>query len=984
MTEREKIDWAETDRIMAQLRAQLEAEEMNESPAASAETGEGGEEGVAAPTATALATEVAAREAEVNSTEAGENIPTAEQEGENTENTPVDAPRGDVPVKPVAKTRKKRRRMPKLAAVENEVQAPLDNTAREEKLARAAALAREQESDLFWRQTADTPKQAQAAPKRFDAPPRITDDKKSAAVVTPSPTVTAEEPIERTAASRRKGIREAGKSDEKTPSDLLAGITVEGLLSDIFGGTAGPGGRAWLTDEGKREKEEAPLEAAAPSAPTPQEEKKPEAPTPEAAEDAPTLSLDGYRVLLPEEGGVSREGADENAKKESGIKLFSTFSVKRQREGALPKPSIAKPSADQIAFKHKMEESEEDFQLLIDLDYENELGEAIGFEKILDYHERHINGQIRDHRTGKRERRQKHKFEYTTHAQDIGISKFYAKQRRRHLINLTLTCFLMLLLFFYERSAIVLSLFGEAAVGARYPKLYVVVGLLLFLSGAVLLRRNLISGFIGLIRLAPTDYSVCSVGVIATLVYHAFLLAAPAESKLSLYLSPAMGSLCLLALSGLFNWYREFSAFRVISSKKQKYALLPRVSVGNREGNAQLRLFENEQNERVLYARPVGFVRNYFSNTEKRTDHQQAFGAGLLLVTALATALSLFVLVLREDLGLALHTAFVTFLLATPIISVLGTSLPMFCATCLRLGRRAAIVGEGAVYGCGGNTTVVIPDTDCFNPMPHEQFELVKNCDAERATVLIRALLERIGSPLSDTVHVPKERRLTPDAITLTDIDECGVAAVASGERKTPILFGNVAYLQKYGIRVSPKKDGRYETIFRNMLCVAINNRLTALFIARYRPDEEMLTLSDVMEAEGIGIKIRSKDPGVHDEMLRELFTDNSTPPGVMKPLVAESDITSERVDATVVALGSAREAAKTLATCRRIRRAIKFGTLWQFISIFFGALLGGALVLLDLIAVLPPYAVTLYTFLFSGAHALTSYATLRDKEDTP
>ena len=508
------------------------------------------------------------------------------------------------------------------------------------------------------------------------------------------------------------------------------------------------------------------------------------------------------------------------------------------------------------------------------------------------------------------------------------------------------------------------------------------VGLVIFLCGAALLRRNLIGGLIQLLRLSPSDDSLCSVSVVATLAYHMVLLFAPAESKLSLFLSPAMGSLCLLALSGLFNWYRGFSAFRVISSKQQKYALMSRVSVGNREGKAKLRLFEKEQNERVWYVRPIGFVRNYFANTEKKTDHQRALGAALLFVMAISCAFSLYTLVVEGDLSLTLHTAFVTYLLTAPVISVLATSLPMFCATCLRLGRRGAIVGESAVYECGGNTTLVMPDSDCFKPMPHEQFELVKNCDAERATVLIRALLEKIGSPLCDTVQVPREQRISPDAVTLTDIDEFGVAAVASGERKTPILFGSVAYLQKYGIRVSPKKDGRYEEICRNMLCVAINNRLTALFVAHYRPEDDMQTLVDMLEMENLNLKIRSKDPGIHDPLLRDLFADAQTPPHVMKPLVAESDITADRVDATVVALGSSREAAKALATCRRIRRAVKIGGLWQFASVLLGAMLCGACVLFGLVAALPAFAVTLYTFLFSGAHALTSYFILRDREE--
>ncbi|MBE6603795.1 MAG: hypothetical protein E7636_05665 [Ruminococcaceae bacterium] len=983
MTENEKFDWTETDRVMQQLRAQLEADSKNTDINISSE-----EQQVADATQPGA---VAAALAEPSVSEVYEEPPVQDEQSNATE---ADAPveeevvtTADVPaVQTRPKARKKRRRMPKLDAMQAQrTDTALDRTALEEKKQRAAALAREQESDLYWRRTPVGKRTSQAAAQVFDVMPSIEDEaKKPALQERPSRT---EEPIEQLWASRRNGIHNAAPEGQSKQNELLADITVEGLLNDIFGKTPGPAGRSWISSA-----EQAPVaepvvseENLTEALPEPAVTNNTPSPSHDSVADAPTVELDGCRVILPTEGELLPEENEKTVKvsqKTDSAKLFSNFFVKRQKQGALPKPSIAKLSADQMALKRALDESDEEFKFLVDLDYEDELGEAIGFEKILDYHERQINGKSRDLQDRRHMRGSKHKFEYTSHAQDIGISKFYAKQRRRHLINLTLTCLFMLLLFFYERSAIVQSFFGQAPTGAKYPTLYIVIGLVIFLCGVALLRRNLIGGLMQLLRLSPSDDSLCSVSVVATLAYHMVLLFAPAESKLSLFLSPAMGSLCLLALSGLFNWYRGFSAFRVISSKQQKYALMSRVSVGNREGNAKLRLFEKEQNERVWYVRPIGFVRNYFANTEKKTDHQRALGAALLFVMAISCAFSLYTLVVEGDLSLTLHTAFVTYLLTAPVISVLATSLPMFCATCLRLGRRGAIVGESAVYECGGNTTLVMPDSDCFKPMPHEQFELVKNCDAERATVLIRALLEKIGSPLCDTVQVPGEQRISPDAVTLTDIDEFGVAAVASGERKTPILFGSVAYLQKYGIRVSPKKDGRYEEICRNMLCVAINNRLTALFVAHYRPEDDMQTLVDMLEMENLNLKIRSKDPGIHDPLLRDLFADAQTPPRVMKPLVAESDITADRVDATVVALGSSREAAKALATCRRIRRAVKIGGLWQFASVLLGAMLCGACVLFGLVAALPAFAVTLYTFLFSGAHALTSYFILRDREE--
>ena len=51
-------------------------------------------------------------------------------------------------------------------------------------------------------------------------------------------------------------------------------------------------------------------------------------------------------------------------------------------------------------------------------------------------------------------------------------------------------------------------------------------------------------------------------------------------------------------------------------------ALIPRVSVGGKQGDALLSLGESDTRGTVWYLRPVGFVRNYFANTKKRVGNR--------------------------------------------------------------------------------------------------------------------------------------------------------------------------------------------------------------------------------------------------------------------------------------------------------------------------------------------------------------------------
>lgn len=704
-----------------------------------------------------------------------------------------------------------------------------------------------------------------------------------------------------------------------------------------------------------------------------------------SGEDDVTLQCGGQTVVIPEDTDqffapytkrVSPAFEHQNPNATSG-ELFSALSVTRPQGGAKPRVGTAKVTAEQMAFKRSVESSEEDFQLLLGLDYEKELGTAIGYEKIREYHERGLNGSRREN--GKKQRGKK-RFEYGSHAQDIGIVKHYAKKRRRLTLNLVVSLALLLLLFVYERLSFMHRWFGGEG-AARYPALYVLLGLLIFSVGVILLRRQLWEGFMQMVRLAPTDHSLCSVTVLLTYLYHLMLFFLPREGNLSLYLSPAACSMMLLALASLMDGHRESAAFRVVSSKQQKYALLTRVSVGNSDGGAADRLMRSESREEIYYARPVDFVRNYFTNTEKKPAHNSFFGSLLLLILSIGIALALYVGVMGAAARTVVHTAFVTVMLCLPALSVLITALPMFLASLLRLKRRGAIIGEETVYQTPASASLVLPEEEVFLPMHHEQFELKSDADTVRGAVLIRALLERLDSPMVESVSVDPAKRLSASAVTLTEIEDNGVSAVvidAEGKRST-LLFGGVAYLEKYGIKVSTREED-HEDLCKRLLCASVDGQLTALFLARYRLHGEILPLVNALAAENVTLVVRTKDPGVHQPQLDRLTVDAANRIRVTKPLTGELDLRADRVDATIVALGSGREVARTYATCRLVRRAGSFGGVLQILSTLFGVVLCGTLAFFGLVARIPAFAVTGYMLLWCGLHGLVSYLYLREK----
>ena len=633
------------------------------------------------------------------------------------------------------------------------------------------------------------------------------------------------------------------------------------------------------------------------------------------------------------------------------------------------------PDEMNAEFKPKplVESSGEDFSFLLGMDYEDELGDAIGFEKIRSYHEKMMNG-----RTAARKKRRGSK-EFETQSQDVQFRRNYAKQKTGRILHLSLSLLLLLVCMLYERPALVASVIGGPLDGEAYPTAYILFGLQLLVFNVALSYRSLWEGFVRLIRFSPVDYSLSSVMVIATLVYHFVLLFLPHATYPALLLSPLALSLSLLSLVELLNWYRESLSFEIVSARRQKFAMVPRMSVGSKQGSAKERLLHDEDLSTRWFLRPVGFVREYISNTAKHMEHQRNMGAQLLISLSLGVAFGLFSLAGGSDAAGVLRAVFITVLLCTPVTSLLLTSVPMFFAAVFRLKGRGAIIGEKPIADCSLPATLVLPDREIFAAMEHEHFRLMEGCDAHRVSVLVRALLEKVESPLAEAFGVDLESRLNPAQMTLTDVGDEGVSA-EFGKNAHCIRLGSVSYMKQYDVSVQGLAQNIPDAIYHRLLCVAVDGRVCALFLVRYHLADDVVRLIKELDRSGVRVIIRTKDPCVRAGAVAYLLPRLVNPVEVMKPAIKEMEVRADRVDSTVVALGSCMEVARTYAVCRRISRVGVWGRRLQALLILLGGVFSGLLTLVDR----PPSAfiITVWLMLWCAVYGVFSYLFLHDTDE--
>jgi hypothetical protein len=641
-------------------------------------------------------------------------------------------------------------------------------------------------------------------------------------------------------------------------------------------------------------------------------------------------------------------------------------------EEAVSEPLFLEQNASEpISLKEQLESSGEDFRLLLDMEYEKELGDAIGFERIRAYHERNING-----RKPARSRKEDASGEYDRPDQnaEIAIARSYKRAHSRWAVRLALSFLFFAVILCYENGPWMATLFGGPLDGSKYPLPYILVGIQLLLLDAALCYRPLWEGVRHMLRFSPVDHSAHVGVLLITFLYHILLLFVPHTQAPTLLLSPAALCLVILSATELLNSYREALAFWVVSRRQQKYAMLPRICVGAEQQSARVRLYEDADRGNVWYLRPIGFVRNYFANTSRHVSRHRHLGAHFLLILALGTALGLFAFAGGAGGARVIGFALAATLLCAPVISAILSSLPLFFSGFFSLKRKAAIIGESPLEKGSIGDTLVLPDNEIFLSMERERFRLLDLCDAHRVTVLLRALLEKLQSPLAASFAVDSDSRLSTAELTLSHIGQEGVCADFS-RMECRVALGTAEYMTERGLTLKPVADSTERPLY-----VAVDDRVCAVFYVHYTLSADIEPLLKDLRRAGLKVAVRSKDPCVREDVFARLLGERIGRITVQKPSASELDLRTDRVDATVVALHSCKQLARTVVVCRRISRVGVWGKLLQLICVCSGAVLAALLTFFDLL--LPGVVITLWILFWCGVYALLSYFYLRPQTE--
>ena len=391
------------------------------------------------------------------------------------------------------------------------------------------------------------------------------------------------------------------------------------------------------------------------------------------------------------------------------------------------------------------------------------------------------------------------------------------------------------------------------------------------------------------------------------------------------------------------NVVREKYGFSVVSSKDTKFIL---TSVPKGESEPEQETFSTTScdfNGNIARVDKVGFVKNYFTNTNSVVDihkYLEVCFAFSMLVPAVFAVISLF-----RSFGFynSLSVWYTGVLLMLPVGILFMYSFPFFLGNKRLFDDEVSIIGEEAVEEFAKADIISVNDTTAFPPynVKLQNLNVYNDYKLEKVLYYAASGFSVVGGPLSDVFDVA-----TKDAMSKSQRAKyvcSGRSYLCVKVDNDTIIFADRYGMSSQGIEVGPEKEESDDVSVMYMAC---NGKLCARMYIRYKIDEEFVKTVKYLSKTSTGVGIRTFDPNINNEIIKRQTNFKKDDLRVIK-LTSEEDIprTVEKSDGKIVSKGVSRSLLKAIPVCKRIVGIRKVIKAIKCIAAVLGASLIGLLV---------------------------------------
>lgn len=592
--------------------------------------------------------------------------------------------------------------------------------------------------------------------------------------------------------------------------------------------------------------------------------------------------------------------------------------------------------------------SDEDVELLLELGYENNLSQKLGTQRVEDVKHRCLSDEsaktpIRDVYACDGE-------EYAGHKQDKEIRKSYRAHGRAAMARMILTVLLTVVIGLSDLLFVLFETLPAPLSKLPTSGLYGGIGLAMLLLAAACCFTCMKRGVVSAMKYSLTPASLTALVVVITLLYDVLGLF-DAQCGILLNL-PAAFALSALAIGEYISIKNQRIAFAVVNSRTRKIALYdmePKRKKVIRGGHI-VKIINDDADRILRRVRRTERIGGYFRRTGEPTRRYRAL-PGLLMTSVLCSVvLGVMALLIKGDLRLSATVLVLSLQTTLPLSALIAYVYP-FWLTSTRLAKRGCgIIGDSAVDEYAKDSILLFDDTEMFRSKSSTEITIRGGGDTRKYIRYAKRLFKTLGGTLSSVTTSDLSEEVREDRVEILRVLEQGIEARMDG--RVRVLAGTSEFMMKNGIRV-PSDSAELlvrRHVESSILYLAFDGKLRLGYEIDYRISGRFEQIADQLGHAGTSVAVESSDPCIHAELLARSRDPKLAPIRVIKPLHFEKNDEAEVIDSGVVATKNARDIAHAVLACHKIATNDRLIRGIQYAATLIGALLCGALMMLDFI----------------------------------
>jgi len=607
-----------------------------------------------------------------------------------------------------------------------------------------------------------------------------------------------------------------------------------------------------------------------------------------------------------------------------------------------------------------------DLDLMIAFGMEDQLENAVGRDKAKKYKKAlgdrgsdHYNEMhIGDHH----DTIQNLHAEYVSAAQNKELFAEYKKKYSTLLFRFLGTVIFFVLLFFFENSDLLHITMPAIFDRAKYPLVYTLFDFQLVLLACAMAYDSIMIGLRAILRGRVVPESILGCMFIISAIYTVIIASMCPMHGLRLYNFPVALAALFEVCYEFMNLRREIMSFKIVSSKKLKYAVDP---ISPKDGDAERKMFAEyiSDDPSMFRIKRTAFVEGFFLRVGTYPRTHRILRTVLPVSCVLMLAFFAAKFILTGSLYEAVNIGYITLFLTLPSCAFIAFSYPMFRASGIAYEKDSAMIGEASLSEYSDASVVSFDDKEVF-PARGVRVRNVKVYGNNRIDHVIYAaasVFHVVGGPLAEVFEIASGELGYAENVKLVRLDRDGIEARVDGGT---VLIGKDTFVNRYGYSVSLSDSERSmeETADASILFIAYENNIAAKLYIQYSVEQGFETVLKQLYRQGICVGIKTSDPNIDDHLLSCKIKMSKYPIKIIKcSEPKETAIIVDRLSSGIVSKSSAKALLQTLAVSDRVLSAARINNVIGIVSILLGMIAMAFFVISGMAVTVAPLWIALY-----------------------